>query len=90
MNVSHHFSCQDSGDRIQETGFRRQDSGDRRQETGDYFLFILPTTPLPHYPTTLHPTPYTPHPTPYTPLPHLPIPFKQDLVFLLKGSFLLT
>jgi hypothetical protein len=37
---------QESGDRIQETGFRRQVSG-------DYFLFILPTSPLPH----------TPHPT---------------------------
>ena len=47
---------------------RRQDSGDRIQETGDYFLFILPTSPLPHF----------------------PIPFKQDLVLLLKGSFLLT
>ncbi|WP_072925759.1 hypothetical protein [Microcystis aeruginosa] len=81
---------QDSGDRIQETG-------DRRQDSGDYFLFILPTphfptSPLPHTP---HPTPYTPHPTPHTPhpttpLPHFPIPFKQDLVLLLKSSFLLT
>ncbi|WP_158201758.1 hypothetical protein [Microcystis aeruginosa] len=31
--------------------------------------FILPTSPLPHFPTSPHPTPHTPHPTPHTPHP---------------------
>ncbi|TRV04429.1 MAG: hypothetical protein EWV41_17575 [Microcystis wesenbergii Mw_MB_S_20031200_S109] len=38
---------------------RSQESGDRRQGTGDrrLFLFILPTSPFPHFPAphTLHP-----------------------------------
>ncbi|NCS46109.1 MAG: hypothetical protein GPJ23_22910 [Microcystis aeruginosa G13-05] len=37
----------------QETGDRRQETGDGRRETGDgrLFLFILPTSPRPHVPT---------------------------------------
>ncbi|TRU71075.1 MAG: hypothetical protein EWV55_08440 [Microcystis viridis Mv_BB_P_19951000_S69] len=71
--VSHHFSSQETGDRRQDSGFRRQETGDRRQDSGDrrLFLFILPTTPLPHYPTT--PLPHTPHPT--SPLPHTPLSY---------------
>ncbi|TRT98228.1 MAG: hypothetical protein EWV61_17630 [Microcystis aeruginosa Ma_AC_P_19900807_S300] len=77
--------------RIKETGVSESgvsESGDRRLF---YLFFPLPHTPHPT-PHTLHPTPHTPHPTPYTPhpTPHFPIPFKQDLVLSLKGSFLLT
>ncbi|WP_155726592.1 hypothetical protein [Microcystis aeruginosa] len=33
-----------------------------------------PTPPLPHFPTSPHPTPHFPHPTPHTPhpTPHTP------------------
>ncbi|MFM6057348.1 MAG: hypothetical protein ACKPBT_03895, partial [Microcystis aeruginosa] len=62
--------------------FSFQETGDRSQDSGVRRLFFIYS---PHFPTTPHPTPHTPHPT-----PHFPVPFKQDLVLLLKSSFLLT